>query len=276
MILKELFRIVEGDNVFTYTSQKGATTYNGETYEPLPIGRGQVDSKTQLEKASVDIKVPLDSDLGQHFKMSSVDEVVTLTIYRDEDGGVSTFWKGRLAQPSTTGRELTLTFESVFTSLRRPGLRARYQKSCRHVLYGRGCGLNMEDYAVTVQITAINGTVVTVDDAGSASYLGGMIRAPSGVLRGLIAQSGNVLTMLRPWQELVDTFNGSGYGMSYGGAYGGLSATIYRGCKHTLEDCKTFTKMPDGSTNADGNIDNYGGYPWIPSGSKLFQGGSVT
>ena len=39
-----------------------------------------------------------------------------------------------------SGAEATLKCEPIASSLKRPGLRARYQLLCRHVLYSSGCG----------------------------------------------------------------------------------------------------------------------------------------
>lgn len=257
MRVNELFRFVEGVFVETQTSGDTLVEYNGEDYVPRSIGRTQAQSKNELSRAGIDITMDLSNPLAQRHLASPVDSVVTLTIFQQTEMGTDTFWKGRLSAVKATNKQVTLSFESIFTSLRRPGLRARYQKSCRHALYAKGCNVDPELFAVVGMIESITGTVVTVpglDAYPSGRFRGGMIRAPDGVVRFIIDHSGNTVTLSRPFQTLQTLFAANGPGE--------VEVKVYPGCSHNMLDCGTIFD----------NLPNYGGFPWIPSKNPM--GGS--
>lgn len=253
----ELFRFVEGTNIETQTSGDADIEYNLETYVARSIGRSQAQSKNELSRANIDISMALDNPLAQRHLASPVDSVVTLTIFQQTEVGTNVFWKGRLSSVKATNKAVTLTFESIFTSLRRPGLRARYQKSCRHALYAKGCNVDPELHAVVGYIDNVAGNQVTVpglDAYPPGRFRGGMIRAPDGVVRFITDHSGNTVTLSRPFQTLIDLFITNGPGV--------VEVKVYPGCRHNMEDCDTIF----------GNLPNYGGFPWIPNKNPM--GGS--
>lgn len=253
----ELFRFVEGASVETQTSGDAEVTYNAEVYTPRPIGRTQAQSKNELSRANIDISMGIDNPLAQKHLASPIDSVVTLTIFQQNEMGTNVFWKGRLSSVKAANKSITLTFESIFTSLRRPGLRARYQKTCRHALYARGCNVNPEDHAVMGMLSNVQGQQVTVpglDAFPPGRFRGGMIRAPDGVVRFVTDHVGNVLTLSRPFQTLQNLFDINGPGV--------VEVKVYPGCRHNMDDCVTIFD----------NLPNYGGFPWIPQKNPM--GGS--
>lgn len=257
MRVNELFRFVEGDFISTQTSGDSLVEFNGEDYDPYPLGRTSAESKSELSRATIDINMDLANPLAQRHLASTIDSVVTLTIFQQTEMGTDTFWKGRLSLVKASNKGITMSFESIFTSLRRPGLRGRYQKSCRHALYGRGCNVNPEDHAVEGTISAITGTTVTVpglDAYPDGRFRGGMIRAPDGVVRFIVGHVGNVVTLSRPFQQLVDLFAATGPGT--------VEVKVYPGCRHNMGDC----------IDIFDNLPNYGGFPWIPQKNPM--GGS--
>src|SRR3546814_7023803 len=86
----------------------------------------------------------------------SSDLVVTMTLFINDDGDISTAWKGRLVTVEPEKAAVKLSFESIFTSLRQPGLRARFQRSCRHALHHRGCDLLLDDFETDWKSTRLN------------------------------------------------------------------------------------------------------------------------
>lgn len=259
--MKELYRFTEGDNVWTLTSADENEIYNAgfgdETYLSSTIGRDEIESKNELSKANINVTVPLDSEMGRRWMKSILDEIVTLTIFAKDGATTNVIWKGRLSSVKPEAAAIKLIFESVFTSMRRTGLRMKYQRSCPHVLYGRGCNLNKDDFAVETPITAVNGTAVIAP--GAAAYpdgwfTAGMIESPDGSLRFITAHMGNSLTLIRALDDLSQSFAASGYGQNYGGFYGGLTANIYPGCDRSKEIC----------SSKFNNINNNGAYPFIP------------
>lgn len=245
---KELYRFTEGSQVWTFTSSDADEIYSGETYYSITIGRDESEQKNELSKANINVTVSLDNEMGRRWMKSILDTAVGLTIFSKdvESGDVSVIWKGRLASVKPDTSSIKLVFESVFTSLRRPGLRGKYQRSCPHVLYGRGCNLDKDDFAVSSAITAVSGATVTATAAAlqpDGWYNGGMIQGPDGALRFVLAHVGSTLTLIRSLDSVSESF-----------ANGGLAVNIYPGCDRSKETCK----------NKFNNLNNYGGFPFIP------------
>lgn len=251
----EFFRFVMGSEVWTYTSADYPITYNDELYGPVSIGRGQMEAKNELSKASLEVKVDIYNPLARILLRSVNEEVLTLTLFVQTDVTTGTAWKGRLSSLKPTGSQLIMVFESVFTSLRRPGLRARYQKTCRHALYGRGCNLALASFATAGTATAVSGSVVTVTEAAGFAdgyFTGGMLRGPDNILRWVLSHTGDSITLSRPLDSIGEAIALSGT----------ASVTLYPGCDHNRETCRVKFN----------NLDNYGGFPWIPSKNPM--GGS--
>lgn len=264
---KELYRFVEGSSVWTVTSADSSEVYNGETYVPVTIGRSEAESKNELSRANLQITVDLDNEMGRRWLRSFLDEVITLSIFTKDGDDVGIVWKGRLSAIKPDNSSIVLVFESVFTSLRRPGLRARYQRSCPHTLYGRGCNLDKDDFAITGLVASVESNIVRMAVASGypdGYFSAGMIEAPDGSLRFITDHKGDTLTLIRSLDPLTNAFLSAGYGMSYGGYYGGISARIFPGCDRTKEVCR----------NKFDNLPHYGGFPYIPL-KNPFGGGSI-
>lgn len=254
--------------VWTYTSGDTAVTYMGEVYEPIPLGRSETETKNELSRANIEVKLSLDNVMGRRWLHDLVETLVGLTIFeKDEDGEIGIVWKGRLSGLKPSMSEIALNFESVFTSLRRPGLRARYQRSCRHMLYSRSCGVNKESWAVDGIATAVNGPVVTVPEAAAypaGYFVTGMLEGPDGTLRFIVGHSGDQITLIRPFVSMAKALSLDGYGLSYGKYYGGAKVRMFPGCDRTRNTCL-------GRFN---NLNNYGGFDWIPLRNP-FDGSSI-
>lgn len=255
MRIPELYRFDDGTESWTWTSADEPITYNDEIYEPHPIGRGEFEQSSDVNRANVSLRVPRTNPVGQRNLQRGADLVTSLTIFRVDDV-VSVYWKGRIAATKLSGSEIAIECESVLTSSRRMGLRARYQRNCRHALYHRGCGLDREDWAMTAFCTSADGSAITVPDAATQPtgwYLGGMAQLGD-VIRFIVGHSGAELTLMRPFDDLAAAIANGGYGNNYGNHYGGVAVTIYPGCDRTKETCHT--KFD--------NVMAHGGFSWIP------------
>lgn len=255
---KELYRFVEGSNVWTVTSADAAEVYNSETYTPVTIGRNEADSKNDISRANIEVSVDLDNEMGRRWLKSIIEEVVTLTIFSKDGADVSVVWKGRLASVKPDMSAITLVFESIFTSLRRPGLRAKYQRSCPHVLYGRGCFLDKENWDIAGTVASVDKTTVTITEAASFAdgyFTCGMLEAPDGTLRFITNHAGGTISLIRELDSLTTAFNEQGPG---------VSVRMFPGCDRTKETCS-------GKFN---NLLNMGGFPFIPL-KNPFGGSSI-
>lgn len=254
--------------VWTYTNAPYEVTYAGEVYAPAAVQHSEVESKEDIARANLDITFDVYNDAARRWMKDSVEAIVTATVWQlHEDDDVSVIWKGRLTGVRPSGVDIKLSFDSIFTSLSRPGLGARYQRMCRHALYGRGCKVAKSAHAVPGVPTAVAGAVVTVPAAAgypNGWFAGGMIETPDGALRFVIGHVGAQLTLMRPMESLTRLFTQQGYGASYGMIYGGLTVKLYPGCDRSRGTCNSKFN----------NLENYGGFDWIPTRNP-FAGSSI-
>jgi hypothetical protein len=230
----ELFRIAVESDIWTFASSANQIYDSGtgdEVYHKIAISRTEIESKKEMTKASVTIEIPIDHPLAKFMLITYYEQSMTMTIFEDVDGVVSVFWKGRLANIQPANRVLSLVFESVFTSLRRPGLRATFQRTCRFALYGKGCNLNPNDFDIPSTISSISSNVLTIPGASAYSdgyFVGGMLGAPDGSLSYIIGHIGTAITVQRMSKSLLSAF-----------ALTGITTAIvlYPGCDHSRRTC---------------------------------------
>lgn len=252
------FVFVMGSTTYAYTTENYIVADSNYTYNPAPIKTGEFSQTGEMAKDPLSIELPRDHELAILFLGGVPEQITTITVYRghvgDTDEEFQTYWKGRVAGASA-GETVRLDCENVFTSLRRPGLRARYQYSCRHALYQSGCTLTASDWGVSATITAVSSFDVTVDIldsdvvdsnyADSDYFVGGYLETNDGLTRYITAQSGTTLTLIRPLASLND---------DVGDSVGGAEVTLYPGCAKTRAVCK----------DKFNNLNNFGGFPFIP------------
>ena len=134
-----------------------------------------------------------------------------------------------------------------------------YGAQCPKVFGGSeyaGCGVSLAAHTVTGTLTGVGGASSFTDLARSeaADYFGaGTIRFTSGPNSGLKAIeiksfSSGVITTFEPFYYLPVV--GNSYSMT-------------RGCRKRMSDCQAY-----------GNIINFGGFPFIPTGSVYSQVGT--
>ncbi|MGE3298625.1 MAG: phage BR0599 family protein [Porticoccaceae bacterium] len=247
----DLFQVVVGATTYRWTSGDTAITYASNSYPPLPSARTEIQQSEELGQDGIKITLPVSHALAQLYLTATPDVDSDITLYRQDASGTYVVWKGGVGGVSATDSEATLTGESLFKQFQRNGLRARYQKNCRHSLYSGGCTLNKATFAVAGTCTAFSGNTVTVTEAASQPdgyYVGGMIKSASGALRTIVGHVGSTLTLFWPIP-----------GFATG------AVTIYPGCDRTLATCQArFT-----------NHVNYGGFPWIPSQNPYGPSGAL-
>lgn len=262
-IYKILF--VQGAEEYRYTTAAYFIADSGGTWTPAAIRASSVTQTNEIAKNGIKLTFPRTNDVAGLFLGRVPETTTSVTIYRVHDGDVDdqVWWKGRVAAAQVGDDAVTLECEDISTSTRRPGLRARYQKGCRHALYSPSCGVQLYDHANAVEIVSQSGFDLTItgldDSVGDALspeledgyYSGGTIELEDGSLRHIIRQVGSTLTLLSQFDTIdVDSV--------------GVSATIYPGCAHTVSDC--IFKFD--------NLLNYGGFPFIPNKNPF--SGSVT
>lgn len=249
-----LYSFDDGTTITRLTSEPEAIVWLTNTYNPSPISHADIEQSGNIEKASLDLTFPLSDTFARRF-LSPIAQVVTVTIWRGHHGDETetrrVIWKGRVVGAKSRGQLLTVEVESVYTSLRRPGCRARYQRTCRFALYQDGCNLDVDDFKVAGTLTAMNGLVLTVTEAALAAagdYKAGML-IYEGTFGFIIAHSGTSLTLLSAVPGLQDAFD----------LGGPLDVFIAPGCDLSRTRCET----------RFANELNHGAFPYMPDNNPF-------
>jgi len=248
-----LVRFTSGTNVYAYTDSEEPITFASVEYKPIPVSRDAVTSSGTLDKSTMKIQLPIDSDIAELFRIFPPSEVVGVAIFQGhaDDGEFLSVWSGRVLSCARGDSVATLACEPVSTSMRRPGLRRRYQYGCPHVLYGPYCRANQEDFTVSAGVAEVDGTFLTMDAGWHAAF------DPEKFSGGIMAWDNGGRREVRIILDVVGDM------IMIGGAVSGLDATatiqLSLGCAHTMSDC----------SGVFANINNFGGHPWIPSRNPI-------
>lgn len=241
-----------------FTDFEQTVLHDGVQYNPEAIRRASLNSSGTLDKATLNIDTDKDSPIAELFRIYPPSTPVRITILQghadDVDKQFLVVWTGRVLNAKWNDSMVTLSCEPIATSLRRPGLRRRYQIACPHVLYGPICRANKAAATIpttlaesvsgarAVQVTATldetmarrlrNGTFEWVTSDGNTEARTILSVQVDGLLPPRLILSGIVV-----------------------GLPSGYPVNLVYGCGHSLDDCE----------RVHNNLPNYGGMPWIPT-----------
>lgn len=268
-----LYQFVEGDQVWRFTSwatdwTSAATEGETITWEAAAIAHGDVVQTSEIERGRLELTWPLSHPFARRFLTPLGNTPVTLTIFRGHEqvlGETVAHWKGRVVGAEVEGVRILLTCESVFSTLRRAGVRAKYQRLCRHALYGRGCGLDIGFHWQTGTVIAVSGNALTIPEAAGQPdswFRGGVLRfgAQLGFITGHL---GSTLILSRPIPEVSAALAAPEVDPETGDPIP-VVADIAPGCDLRAATCAA----------KFGNLANFGGFPEIP-GRNPFAGSSI-
>lgn len=244
----ELYEFVNGASAFRYTSADGDVVYGGDTYTAVPISRGAVEATSETARLALNITCDRALAVLDLFSLLPPATIVAVTVRRLHagDGAAITLWMGRVLNVTWNSAAAEIHCESVYTSIKRVGLRRLYQKGCPHVVYGPGCALDRNAFKATKTVSTITGTALTLAAMGAYAdgyFAGGYLEWESTTgyfeRRAIRSQVAAVVTISFPLPGLAAA----------------ATVSIYPGCDHTLATC--ISKFS--------NRLNYGGMPYFPS-----------
>lgn len=248
-----LFLFSQGVTTWRYTGAAQPVDYDGHTWNPTEISMGNVTQSNEMNKDTLPLEFPRGHEFAAQFVEYSPEQVTSVTVFRMhiDEAEVAVYWKGRVIGASAQESVVTVECEPIFTSLRRAGLRARYQILCRHSLYQRGCNLDKANFENPGNATAVDGATLTVTEAAGldAGYLVGGMIGYNGVLRYVMNHVGDQVTLIRQVPELTQEITDNAT----------AAIIMYPGCQHNYSTCK----------DKFNNLDNFGGFPWIPDANPF-------
>lgn len=246
------FRIYSVSYYFTTASED--VTIGPITYQASTLSRTEIEESSEIPKNNITVSVPYDFAILAYYDAVPPSDVITLRISRMHrgDSDVQPWWNGRVVNGLRLGERGQLHCESVYTSLKRTGLRRLYSRLCPHVLYGAACRAQDTSFKLTMALDGVDG--ITLSSSLLSAYPDG--RFAGGFMewevtpgriekRGIKAHVGSYIEITHPIPDIqgLDTIN------------------VYLGCKHTLTDCHaTFN-----------NAVNYGGFPFVPKQNPMGQ-----
>ena len=240
-----LYTFAKGLTITRFTSHDQDVIYSGNTYTASPIKHQGVNTTGTLERASLDILFPKSDTFAQTYFSPDYSDIISITILRFHHAvdDFQVMWKGRVISYEAMYDEIKITCESIQTTMRRAGLRGKFQRTCRHALYSPQCGVDLDTSRVSATVDAISGFSVTLSFATSDEQADGYFRG--GILiKGtdygyLTSDVGNIVTLQYavPGLEVGDVID------------------VVPGCDLSQGTCNTKFN----------NILNFGGWPYIPT-----------
>ena len=249
-----LYQFACQNKVWAYTDNETPIVFTGRTYRPIPVDRGALATSGTLDKSTLQVDLPHDTEVAELFRVFPPSDIVTLTVFQGHEDAAEflAVWTGRVISCARNNTTAQVMAEPVSTSMKRPGLRRRFQYGCPHALYGPKCRVNRAAFTRVATVSAISRTTITLE----AGWNGAFDKAR--FVDGMIEWVNGTASELRSIKQ-VDAganqilINGSAPGLSVG-----ETLSISLGCNHLEDGCQVFDNLP-----------NFGGCPWIPKRNPI-------
>ncbi|RCX08630.1 DUF2163 domain-containing protein [Extensimonas vulgaris] len=251
----ELYAFASNSAQFYLTPHEFDVDLEGTLYSSLPIERNELALGAEAAKSALELKLPPSADLVRHLLASALSgdtTAVTLRIgQRDTWGDIwwlsGTRWMGRVLGVEVADDQARIRCESAQVSLKRIGLRRLYSRKCSHVLYSAACGAG--PITADAFVLEVYGRSVDLDGGVpggvSGSLAGGWLQTPDGARHMIVSDTGSGVELL--YSVALEP---------------GTEVLLTAGCDHSTATCAARFN----------NLDNYGGFPAIPSKNPFSTG----
>ncbi len=259
MLEVELYEFTSNSAQFLLTPHEFDVDLDDRLYTSLPIKRNELALGAEAAKSALELQLPPDCDLVRHLlAIALTGETTSITLrigtrdWWDDSWGdywwlSGTRWMGRVLGVEIADDVARVRCESAQVSLKRIGLRRLYSRKCSHVLYSSACGAS-----------PISASAVVIDRYGRNLEFEDEI--PDSVRGGL---AGGWLQTTEGMRHMIVTEYGSGVELLYPVAIEpGTEVQLTVGCDHNTSTCESRFD----------NLDNYGGFPAIPSKNPFSTG----
>lgn len=167
----ELYQFTHGSKQWFFTSARKAVTHNENTYYPVRgLSRGNIED-ADIDKCEVELTFPhpyplfndADDSFTQVFLNKIYLESVHFMLIELDGADALVLFKGRVTQPKFDDRDNTMTLicSTAESFMRRNILTRKFQRTCPNNIYDKFCGLDFNEWAFEVTITAVNGLDIT-------------------------------------------------------------------------------------------------------------------
>ncbi len=247
----ELYEFTLGSSAFRYTSAEDELTVGGDVYTPLAIARGRIEQGSDQNNRNLTVTMPSNNVFAALYITVPPGEKAGLNVFRYQRDEVPAFdtqvlmFKGNVQSVAfpNDGHSAAFAIRSIESAMNRLLPRFTFAAMCQHILYDAACGAIATNFDFLGTAASISGNTITVTGAGASGFdfVSGYLR-PTGTndFRMITAQSGDVLTMLLPFQ--VDPTS--------------LGMQVFAGCDHLIAgDCALVFDQ----------VANFGGFAFVPN-----------
>ena len=247
---KELYKFSHGSNHWYFTSSNKKVVHNNIEYLPVRgLSRSDIED-IDLDKNECELTFPqIKNDFTAIFENKIYFESVYLTILELYKGETLVLFKGRVTQPKfdESAHTMTLVCSTAESYQRRNILTRKFQRNCSNKIYDSYCGLNIADWAVECEITAVNGLSVTFETSTDLTM--------SYFTRGLLIKD-SLETFIQDHSDKTVLLYRQHIGLKAGDV-----VLLAPGCDQTISLCNTRFN----------NHLNFQGFPNMPTESPVNQ-----
>lgn len=240
----ELYMFHRIGQCWYYTSADQPFTFNGNTYQPVVISRGEIQITDENEAASVEVSMDSALSIVQPFVAGAPPTPIWLTIFRGHrtESAPVLIFQGHVAATKVADRQAVFTCTAVQQVMDKSIPRQMYQRICNHVLYDPGCGVNKELFRVDGTLDAIGNLQVNSNAASTKPngwFSAGFFQVQGTEIRGFITEHTTSVLKLLSMPP---------------GLQVGQAISMYAGCDRRVETCVAKFN----------NLVNFLGFPHIP------------
>jgi uncharacterized phage protein (TIGR02218 family) len=242
--MSDLYLFERGSAKWCYNDGLDTISFDGNSYTPEIISTDKINITGDIFKASVKLSIPLSNALVVTIMTNYSPNITTLKIYRD----LELFWAGRVVGAGIQKANAILQCESIYSSIKRVGVKSTFERICRYAVYSESCGVDKEDYHEHGIVTVIDGSEITITGVAlnDAMYRMGILFSGTEYVT-IKTKVGDVFSLMKSVSLTL-----------------GQQVKLYAGCEHNMADCHL--KFD--------NLINFGGFPWIPS-SNIYEVGII-
>ncbi len=254
----DMYEFRVGTELYRYTNAESG--FGG--YVAVPISRQSVKTTGKFEKTSIQIRTPVTTDLSKTFLPYPPPGVVRVTLRQkhqtDPEDQAMIVWQGRIISSGRENKESVLTVDNTLLSFKRQGLRRNFQHGCPLLFGGEFCRADLEPYKKSIAVREmVDGKIILekewADPWGHERFRGGTVSWLSELGR-------ETRTIIKTTPDDF-TVGGILRDVKIGTV---MELTV--GCRHDMADCRFYK-----GSQAEKNINNFGGQPWIPFKNPVVQ-----
>ncbi len=237
----ELYRFYAGNKEWRYTNSQEDVIFNNKVYKAIPISRSEFQHT--VKKNTIKIRMPYDIEPAILFKGFQIAHSLWLDIVRFPEGLYIFVGKAVGCKIKLEKAIAELTVASLQTVFSGQIPRRVFSRTCTWNLYDENCGVNKNDYRISIKSNEVSVTGTSLSHPAIASkpdqwFTGGYVEC--GYETSFILQhTGSTVKLMYPLQTISEN----------------QYIHLYAGCNKTKDTCR----------NKFNNEINFGGFPFIPS-----------